>query len=171
MTCPLTDPSKQNSWKDILQNEIGILWSSIEYLENTRRSLSMNCVSEKIRYCASLLAKGLQNCQVSNSPPVQRAFQFEKLGTWPNYMELHTRNSYFTLVKWNWNLRSSFKKTKYILWALRVKMSLLGIKRKLFIIQNWFFECCRFFYLKHFKICAVPSGGFFKKRITNFNFI
>ena len=72
--------------------------------------------------------------------------------------------------KWNWKLRSSFKKTKYILWALRVKMSLLGIKTKFFIIQNWFLECCLFFYLKHFRLCAVPSGGFFKKEDHQFQF-
>ena len=62
---------------------------------------------------------------------------------------------------------SLFKKTKCILQAFGVKISYVGIKAKLFIIKNWFLGVVLVIldYAQHHLV------DFWKKRLTNFNFL
>ena len=44
-----------------------------------------------------------------------------------------------------------------------MKISLVSIKTKLFIMKNYLFKMVSFFDLMHFRPCPAPSGGFLKK--------
>lgn len=63
-----------------------------------------------------------------------------------------------------------FKKTKRILQAFRVKISLVGIKVKLLIIKNWSFGVVSIFDLMHLRLFPGPSGRFLKKEANLFQF-
>ena len=54
--------------------------------------------------------------------------------------------------------------------AFKVKISLVGIKAKLFIIKDGFWGIVLVFYSMHFRLRPVPSGGFLKKEARQFQF-